>query len=829
MTLLSRALSNNRPPSRAAAKLALALVLLPVAGWADAGVLVPSNSPQPDPKILSLEEMKVDVRIDNGVARVAIRQIFASHHGSVLEGNWVFALPNRATISDFAVWDGVTRIPGVILERRRAEELYENLKWQSIDPGLLQMGEYDASEARRSAVFSAKVVPIPAYGTKRVEVEYHERIPVENLRSRFAIPLRPDAYQAQTAGQIEINVELRSRHAIRDFRVVGDTFPLTVVERGPNQIQARFEGRDVLFVEDFAVEYALDASAGDSLEVLTYRDPNPARPDPTVLSPEPGGPRVGFFQASALLALPPVEVEQPAGAGPPVLRDTSPPRTVVALFDNSLSMQWEKLERSYRALETLLLGLRPEDRFSLLLVNNEVEPFRPAPAAADAQTVEQALAFVKQSYIRGGTNLERALTVALEHCAKGTGERYLVLLSDGGATRGTIHNARLAERYAARLSQLDTQSAPRAFVFAVGDDANLPLLRMLARDGRTAADNAPDDAAAGPGGVLEWVRSTEPIDFKLSAFLSKIGRSPLTGLALAASPAENFDMVYPLEENWFSGSMASWVGRYLNPLTEARFTVSGMRGQQPLRMEQTATLPAEDLSHPHLPRTWARARVDALLDKIERDGEDQTTIDEIIRLAKQYKFVTPYTSFLAAPRSLLRPRVIRPGDPILRVRTDESIVSVTALFPFGLVKKLKFLGSEDIWQTRFLAPKDMTDGQHNVRLVLRDRQGRVYRESKSFWISSKPPEVKVKLDKRAFRRGETVELKASASSTTRTLTARMYGAPPVALRWNEKAGYNTGRLVIPADLPPGRYSLKLTAEDFAHNIGAEEVFLEVAP
>ena len=37
-------------------------------------------------------------------------------------------------------------------------------------------------------------------------------------------------------------------------------------------------------------------------------------------------------------------------------------------------------------------------------------------------------------------------------------------------------------------------------------------------------------------------------------------------------------------------------------------------------------------------------------------------------LSRKYKFVTPYTSFLAAPRSLLRPRLIRPGDPVLRVR-----------------------------------------------------------------------------------------------------------------------------------------------------------------
>ncbi len=139
---------------------------------------------------------------------------------------------------------------------------------------------------------------------------------------------------------------------------------------------------------------------------------------------------------------------------------------------------------------------------------------------------------------------------------------------------------------------------------------------------------------------------------------------------------------------------------------------------------------------------WARARVDALLEKIERDGEDRTTIDEIIRLARKYKFVTPYTSFLAVPRSLLRPRVIRPGDPVLRVKTDEAIVSVVAMFPFGLVKKLRYLPDEDIWQTRFLAPTDMNDGTYDVRMVLRDKNGDVYRENKSFVIASKPPLVK---------------------------------------------------------------------------------------
>jgi Ca-activated chloride channel homolog len=226
---------------------------------------------------------------------------------------------------------------------------------------------------------------------------------------------------------------------------------------------------------------------------------------------------------------------------------------------------------------------------------------------------------------------------------------------------------------------------------------------------------------------------------------------------------------------------------------------------------------------------WAKARVDALLEKIEREGEDQAGIDEIIRLARKYKFVTPYTSFLAAPRSLLRPRLIRPGDPVLRVKTDSSIVSVTALFPFGPIKSLRFLSGEDTWQTRFLAPADLEDGSYRVRLILRDSAGHVYREAKTFVIASRPPLVRVKLDKLMFRRGETLRLRVSASETTRTVVARIYGAQPVYLRWNPQMASNTGEILIPAYVAPGKYVLTVTAEDFAHNIGSREVQIEVAP
>jgi Ca-activated chloride channel family protein len=786
------------------------MFLTPCLLLADGGVLIPRDKAQPDNKVLSLEEMEITIRIDNGDARIFVRQIFANHTSHIEEGNYIFALPSRATVSDFAVWDGPVRIPAVVLERKRAEEIYNQLKQQSIDPGLLQMGERGPGEAARSAIFSARIVPIPPYGTKRLEFEYHEAIPVENLKSYFAIPLRPDAYQAQVARHLSINYELNSAHAITNFQAAAKAFPMQIEQNSPHLVKGHFEGQNVNLTEDFVTTFELDRAGSDTLQVLAFRNPMSGQPSPTETAPVRSTNEPGFFAVEALLG----GGKQIPSSGGTAAQDSDPAKTLVLLFDTSLSMQWEKLERSYQALETLLRTLRPSDSFNLILFNQQTQTFQPAPVPADSATVQRALDFVRGSRLRGGTDVQRVLDEGLKQCAgNGNGSRYLVLLSDGGGTRGPIQNGKIAAWYESVWNKLPEAQRPKTYVFGVGDDANLPLLRLLARE----------------DGVIEQILSTEPMEFKLNSFLSKIGRSPLGQLRVDVPQDAGIDAVYPLQDSAFSGSLAAWVGRYQKPKQDAVFAFHGVREGTPLEMSAKTSLPRESLEHPQLPRLWARARVDALLEKIQREGEDQATIDEIIRLARQYKFVTPYTSFLAVPRALLRPRVIRPGDPVLRVKTDESIVSVVALFPFGLVQKLRYLSGEDMWQTRFFAPSDMQDGTYNVRLVLRDKAGHTYRESKSFVIASKPPVIQIRLDQKRYRRGQVLELKVSASQSTRTLLARLEGVAPVGLKWDTRAGTNTGQLMIPEQMIPGIYRLTVTGEDVAHNIGSQGVDLEIVP
>jgi Ca-activated chloride channel family protein len=806
------------------------LLAIGAAAHADSGVLVPNGKLTPDATILSLTEMQVEIHVDNGDARVWVRQVFTNHTGSPQEGNYLFALPSGTTVSDFAVWDGPVRIPAVILERKRAKAIYQELKSQAIDPGLLEQGERTEDDARRNSVFSAHIVPIPAYGTKRLEIEYHQHIPVSARKSYFVLPLKPDAGNSERVQKLSIHFEINSAAPMKDFAFQGKLLTFKIEQQDAHSIRGTVDAANIDLAEDFATVWMVD-EPGNALEVIAFRDPNPASSlTVDAIGPEAGNNSAansdgkgkgkqkqqvepGFFEATAQLSV------SPQGGAPAQSASAKGSRSVIILMDTSLSMQWEKLERSYAAASKLLESLGPEDKFNLLLFNTQVDSFKPAPQRADLVTVTAAMNWMRQSHLRGGTDLEKALGAGLGQCSgldasSNTADGVaLVLLTDGGATRGIIQSGKLADWYAQKWKQISANRRPKTDVFAVGDDANLPLLRMLSSN----------------GGVMEQVLSTEPVDYKLADFLSKVGQSPIGDLRLAVAPGGTVDKVYALEDAVFDGGEARWVGEYGKPRKNVNFHADGLQNGRTIAAETKADLPAQALEHDQLPRLWAGARVRALLDQIERDGETEATVNEIIRLARRYKFVTPYTSFLAAPRALLRPRVIRPGDPVLRVHTDKAIVSVIALFPFGLEKQLRYLSGEDVWQTRFLAPTDMKDGSYPVRLVLRDTNGQVYRESKSFVIASTPPSVKVRLDRQRYRPGETILLKVSASESTRTLTARVEGLAPVSLHWEREQGASTGQIVLPQALPPGEYVLAVTAEDMAHNLGGAEVRLEVVP
>ena len=790
---------------------------------AQSGVLVPSSlKDRPDESLLSLQVMNVDVLIDNQHARVRVRQIFDNHTAQALEGKYLFALPPAASVSDFAVWDADTRIPGVMLEKRRANAIYSQLKQPQIDPGLLQQ---DDEHEGRSA-FNAKVWHIPAYGTKRVEMEYTEMLPVEGLSSHFTFPLKPSFGEPQHVGEFSLHLHVLNDYPFAPSAERSQAYLLNVTTSDANEFEAEFQARDIELKEDFSFDYRIDAPAS-TLSVSAYRAPEPTSAydlrDPALAARNPDG----YFAARAIFNEQRAQFNHEQAAGDQAT--SHQPRHLIILFDTSLSMYGDKLARAVEALDYFLHSLTPQDSFNLVLFNEDASTFAPSPVNATPEEVEQALAFVKGSLLGGGTDLRKALTKGLELAATlPAGERSLVLISDANPTLGTTNikqitqlfdheqksgNRRKGAQDNNNGARGDAPAPVRVFAFALGRDANQTLLETLAQKTH---------------GYFASARETEDITTQLQLFFAKVGVPSIEGLRFTATDSANFYQIYATPEaHSFDGSSVAFVGRYKKPEPQTSVSVAGQYGAQTINLSRTIALPEFDDTHEHLPRVWARARVDALLHEMDLNGEREDYIAEIIRLAQKYKFVTPYTAFLAAPRALLRPRLIQPGDPVLRVKTDESIKAVFAVLPFGETLPLKFLADEGVWEVRFLAPAWLPDGTYRCRLLLTDKDGRGYQEEKSFVVDSHAPKLRMSVPVETVRAGDELPIRVAADSDTVRLVAKFYGAQPVQLFWSDKEQACVGRLRVPQTLAAGQYVLTVTAEDFAHNQSSAEVRLEV--
>jgi Ca-activated chloride channel family protein len=685
------------------------------------------------------------------------------------------------------------RIPGVMMEKRRANAVYSQIKQQQVDPGLLQQDD----EHEGSSAFSAKVFPIPAYGTKRIEMEYTEVLPVDSLTSHFTFPLKPSFGDPQRVAEFSLHVHVLSDYPITRIASGTDNYPLTIKKSDAGEFEGDFQARDLDLKEDFAFDYRIDAPES-ALSWIAYRAPEQVSAydlrDPALAANNPDG----YFEARAIFNQRGANNNQPQS-----------PRNIILLLDTSLSMYGEKLKRAVEALDYFLHSLTPQDKFDLILFNDEPVVLSGTPLAGTAENVERALEFIRNSTLGGGTDLQQALNKSIAVAQTfPAGEHSIVLVSDANPTLGTRNLKQIVQALNSKASAVPA----RVFAFGLGSDANSTLLESLAKAGH---------------GYFARARETEDISTALQIFFEHVGSLSIEDLRLNSTVPNNLYQVYAAGDYSFDRSSLAFVGRYKQPAAQTTISLSGHYGTNAISLSRSVALPELADTHEHLPRLWARARVDALLREMDLNGEREDYIAEIIYLSEKYKFVTPYTAFIAAPRALLRPRLIQPGDPVLRVKTDESISSVFVVLPFGESLPLKYLPEEKVWEVRFLAPAWMPDGSYRCRLLLTDKNGNGYQEEKSFVIDSHAPKLNLQVGSQTVRAGDEVLLRVGADSDTFRLVARMYGAQPVQLFWSNKEQTNVGNLRVPPGLASGRYTLVVSAEDFAHNQSSTEIQIEV--
>jgi Ca-activated chloride channel family protein len=153
-------------------------------------------------------------------------------------------------------------------------------------------------------------------------------------------------------------------------------------------------------------------------------------------------------------------------------------------------------------------------------------------------------------------------------------------------------------------------------------------------------------------------------------------------------------------------------------------------------------------------------------------------------------------------------RAMPPGDPVLTVDAPRDALQVTAFFPFGLVKDLRWDERLEKWIVRFLVPTDVLDGAYEAQVVIVRRNGTLELARASYIIDRRAPDFEVDFVGPRIR--------VRVSELARKVTVVLAADP-------------RRRTVLQGDgrefegEPPGTGRLRVVVADLARNEAAREV------
>src|ERR1044072_7197237 len=78
--------------------------------------------PIPLPRILTIKSVTVTTKIEAQVATTKVEQVFENDTPYRLEGSYFFPIPESASISDFAIYDGSKRMAGEVVDKAKARQ-----------------------------------------------------------------------------------------------------------------------------------------------------------------------------------------------------------------------------------------------------------------------------------------------------------------------------------------------------------------------------------------------------------------------------------------------------------------------------------------------------------------------------------------------------------------------------------------------------------------------------------------------------------------------------------------------------------------------------------
>ena len=555
-----------------------------------------SPPPAVRPTMAWVKEATLDVEIVGQTAKVTVEEVFYNPNSWQAEGVFVFPLPADAAIHDMTFWMNGKAHKGEMLDATKAREWYLQTVYRMRDPALL---EYAGGKMVRLRIF-----PIPAKGTSRVKFTYSVLMKREGNLCVFQYPTSTNKYSHGDIDDFVIRVKIKTQEPLKS--IYCPTYAVETKRISDREAEVSFEARKVRPEKDFLLYLQYDESAV-GFSMFSFCD----------------GLENGYFM---MLITPQYEIDASK-----VL-----PKDVVFVVDTSGSMMHEnKMEQAKRALTYCIRKMSEKDRFGIVAFSSEVRVFGKGLYEATEKNKKEACDWVNALEAIGGTDINGALLAALDMASEENEKRpfMVVFLTDGKPTWGVddpakiLQNVKEANRYHARL-----------FVFGVGSKVNVKLLDRLAKENH---------------GLADYITKDEKIDVKVTSFFDKISSPVLSHLKMEVSGIEVYD-VFPKElPDLFKGMQLVVTGRYRGH-GKKKIRLRGRLLEKEWEMEYEGEFAEADERHDFVARVWAMRKIAELLEEIGIKGEKEELKSEVVRLARRFGILTPYTSYLVMEENARR-------------------------------------------------------------------------------------------------------------------------------------------------------------------------------
>lgn len=555
-----------------------------------AGLLRPVNAGDVPPQIV---EHAVKVIIDNGFALTEVRQTFHNSNAQPIDAVYEFPVPPDAALSEMTIDSGDHVLHGEVVERDRAQQVYDAQATQGAQAGLAKQNGYQN--------FQFSVANILAAGDAALSFVYYEPVSIDSSVGRFSYPLENGGTdesgfwgagnEAANVAKFSFDLELKSAVPVLDVRVpqVPDA---TVQNLGDGHFTVHFEAAPSALTSDVVFYYKLQPDLPGSVQLVPFRAQ---------------GEKPGTFM---MLVTPGLDL--------PAIEHGS---DYVYVLDFSGSMD-TKLATLKQAVSDALAQLGPEDRFRLVGFSDAPFDITNGLLAANAANIAQASQTLQSYGIQGGTNLYAGLSAGL---AKHDPERVttVFLVTDGVANEGIVSPQAFVD--------MQRECDLRIHGFLMGNSANWPLMEVITESS---------------GGFYAPISNRDDLIGQVLLAKSKLTHESLHDARLELSGVNVTDTTDFDIGKVYRGQQLVVFGRY-DAGGVADVQLHSRLGNQDKTYSARVTFPDVAEGSPELERLWALDSIhaiqkQALLGLIPRADASA----RVRKLGVDYQLVTSETSML---------------------------------------------------------------------------------------------------------------------------------------------------------------------------------------